>query len=873
MPDPTRVFDLLAEWEDRRREGRPATAEELCPDDPAVREELRRRIRRQEQLRAVIEPADEPGPAAPGLPEVDGYDLLDVVGSGGMGIVYRARDRRLGRVVALKMILAGVAAGRDERARFRDEARAVAALDHPHIVQVYEAGEAGGRPYLALEYVPGVSLAKHLDGTPVGPRRAAEVSAALARAVQHAHDQGIVHRDLKPANVLLGPGGTPKVTDFGLAKRLGDDSGRTRTGAVVGSPSYMPPEQAAGQSKTIGPAADVYSLGAILYELLTGRPPFRGETVLETIRQVGEHPPVPPTALQPGIPRDLEVICQKCLEKVPADRYATAAELADDLGHYLAGEPIKARPPSVLGAMARNLRRGEYHPAFRGLANRLLAVGPFPLAAHLGVYFAFRGSADFATIMTTTSAAVVLLVQFVLLGWKQGVFQLVPPRQRRHFATVWAFETVGVVVTWLVVRAAAPPDRPDLLFLVYPAWLVQLGLTYSAFASEAGGMYVSAAGCYALAVGMAFVLPWAPLIVGGVMFLNMTASGLFLFSGLGTRRADAETAPAPPPRPPTTTRPGRVSAGPTSSFVSGVRTAASGCRAVRGRVRRGDGGRGGPVPSAGPTPETTMPKTTKPRTTFRPGLEALTAREVPAAFTATLSPYGLLRLEGTNAAEQVRVDVIGTGTVVRVTYDKTGPYGIPVHSTHYFNAAAVGGIHFNGYGGNDWLQNNTAEWVVADGGEGDDTLVGGAGNDWLDGREGDDQLYGNGGDDRLSGYTGDNYLRGGDGNDTLLAAYGTDTLLGGDGDDHLEGGAGDNWVEGNGGNDDILGDLGDDTIFGGDGNDTLHGMWGNDWIYGGAGDDWLYGQAGDDHVFGEGGFDRVNGGQGTNVVSGEWYAP
>jgi serine/threonine-protein kinase len=544
MSDRTRVFDLLAEWEDRRSKGQPATADELCPDDPAVREELRRRIRRQEQLRAVIEPPAAPEPAAPVLPEVEGYELLEVVGSGGMGIVYRARDRRLDRVVALKMILGG-AAGRDELARFRDEARAVAALDHPHIVQVFEAGEAGGRPYLTLEYVPGGSLARHLNGTPVGPRRAAEVAVALARAVQHAHDQGIVHRDLKPANVLLCPDGTPKVTDFGLAKRLGDDSGRTRTGAVIGSPSYMAPEQAAGLTKGIGPAADVYALGAILYELLTGRPPFRGESVLETIRQVGEHPPVPPTALQPGVPKDLEVICLKCLEKAPADRYATAAELADDLDRFLAGEPIRARPPTILGAVARNLRRGDYHPAFRAYARRLLVLGPFAMAVHFTVYGLFREEPDFPEIMTTASLVVILLVQFVLLGWRQGPFRLVPPRQRRHFATLWGFETVGVVLTWLIVRAVTPPDHPDLLFLIYPMWLVQLGLVYSAFASEAGGFYVSGACCLALAVGMAFVLPWAPLIVGAVMFLNMTSSGLFLFRGLGLRRPDPEPNPTP----------------------------------------------------------------------------------------------------------------------------------------------------------------------------------------------------------------------------------------------------------------------------------------------------------------------------------------
>ncbi|MEO2087915.1 MAG: serine/threonine-protein kinase, partial [Gemmataceae bacterium] len=259
MTDTTRLYDLLAEWEERRQQGATVTAEQLCPDDPAMQDELRRRIARQLRVRAAIDPpAAHTGPL-PGVPVVDGYDILDVIGSGGMGVVYRARDRQLDRVVAVKMILAGGADG-PQLARFRDEARAVAALQHPNIVQVFDAGETGGRPFLVLEYVPGGSLARFGGGAPIAPQRAAEIVAALARGVQHAHDRGIVHRDLKPANVLLAPDGTPKVTDFGLAKRLGDDSGHTRTGVVVGSPSYMPPEQATGNHKAVGPATDVYSL-------------------------------------------------------------------------------------------------------------------------------------------------------------------------------------------------------------------------------------------------------------------------------------------------------------------------------------------------------------------------------------------------------------------------------------------------------------------------------------------------------------------------------------------------------------------------------------------------------------------------------------
>ena len=545
MPD---VYDLLAEWDERRRRGEPATPEELCPDDPELREELRRRIRRQERARALIEPPPA-APTGPAVPEVEGYELLGVIGTGGMGIVYRARHRRLDRVVALKMILAGGAASAHQLGRFRDEARAVAALQHPNIVQVFESGEAGGQPFLVLEYLSGGSLAAFLSGAPLGPRRAAEMVATLARAVQHAHDRGIVHRDLKPANVLVAPDGTLKITDFGLAKRLADDSAHTKTGVVVGSPSYMPPEQAAG-AKVVGPAADVYALGAILYELLTGRPPFVGESVLETIRQVCEYPPVEPRALRPGVPKDLEVACLKCLEKQPEDRYESALAFAEDLERFLAGEPIRARPPSVLGAMARNIRRGNFHPNFQAYGRALLMIAPFPLLIHLAAYFGLTHDRGFPILMTGISLATVVGMQVMLHVIARPVFRVVPPSQRRHFVTVWSAEAIGAVVIWLVVRVAIPPDHPELMFLVYPLWAHQIANSYLAFASEAGGLYVQGAVFILLAIALAFVLPWTPLILGGIMFLNATASGLLLRRGTLLRAAaQRDTVELPPARP------------------------------------------------------------------------------------------------------------------------------------------------------------------------------------------------------------------------------------------------------------------------------------------------------------------------------------
>jgi Flp pilus assembly protein TadD/predicted Ser/Thr protein kinase len=284
------------------------------------------------------------GPA-PGAPEVvvAGYEVLGLLGKGGMGVVYQARQLGLDRVVALKMILHGALASSDDRRRLYAEAQAVARLQHPNIVQVYEVGESRGLAYFSMELCRGGSLLANMDGTPWAAPAAARLVAALAGAMQAAHQAGVIHRDLKPANVLLTEDGTPKVSDFGLARLL-DQEGKTGTGEVLGTPSYMAPEQAAGKSREIGPAADVWALGAILFELLTGRPPFKGASALETVEQVKTQDLVPPRRLQPKVPRDLETICLKCLEKDQRRRYAAAADLAEDLRRYLAGEPIAARP-------------------------------------------------------------------------------------------------------------------------------------------------------------------------------------------------------------------------------------------------------------------------------------------------------------------------------------------------------------------------------------------------------------------------------------------------------------------------------------------------------------------------------------------------
>lgn len=288
---------------------------------------------------------------------IEGYEIREELGRGGMGVVFRARHVKLDRDVALKMLLTGPVIMDEMLARFQAEARAVAQLQHPNIAQVYEVGESAGKPWLALEFVEGGTLAQQTRGKPQSAAEASKLVAVLAAAIHFSHEKEILHRDLKPANVLLTRDGTPKISDFGLAKSLGEDVGQTRTGQIMGTPSYMAPEQARGDIKNIGPACDVYALGAILYELLTGRAPFHAPDTLQTLQMVVSDEPVRPRRLQPKIPRDLETICLKCLEKNPRRRYASARELADDLDRFVEGRPIAARPVRVWERAAKWSRR------------------------------------------------------------------------------------------------------------------------------------------------------------------------------------------------------------------------------------------------------------------------------------------------------------------------------------------------------------------------------------------------------------------------------------------------------------------------------------------------------------------------------------
>src|SRR5439155_16620001 len=266
------------------------------------------------------------------------YDLIEEIARGGMGVVFRARQRSLNRIVAVKLLLSGQFASKQFLERFRAEAQMTARLQHPNIVPVYEVGEANGQPFFSMELVQGQNLAELVRDQPLAPDRAADYMKAIAEAVHYAHGEGILHRDLKPANVLIDGFDNPRVTDFGLAKQLQGDSELTLTGLVIGSPSFASPEQAAGLRDKVGSESDVYALGAILYYLLTGRPPFQAATVAETVHQVKNSEPVSPHSLNPAIPRDLETICLKCLAKESARRYLTAEHFAGELGRFLRGE-------------------------------------------------------------------------------------------------------------------------------------------------------------------------------------------------------------------------------------------------------------------------------------------------------------------------------------------------------------------------------------------------------------------------------------------------------------------------------------------------------------------------------------------------------
>jgi serine/threonine protein kinase len=489
------------------------------------------------------------------------YELLREVARGGMGVVYKARQVNLDRIVALKMILAGRLAGEEDLVRFRTEAEAAARLKHPNIVTVYEVGDQDGQHFYSMEFVDGETLAKRLGSGPLPGRLAARYVRQVARAVQYAHRHGILHRDLKPSNIIIDGEDEPKVTDFGLAKRLGGrgESGQTRTGAVLGTPSYMAPEQAAGKTKEIGPAADVYGLGAVLYECLTARPPFRAETPVDTVMQVMENHPVPPRLFNPHVDPDLETICLKCLEKDPQARYGSAEALAEDLQRYLNGESIKARSFNLLDRIQRTLERSRQDVAFHSWSTMVLVFAAIVFVEHVAVWLLTFLPDSFRLILVARLSQFLLII--AVFCWGRGSRLLPTTAAERELWTIWigylcsygsALMVTRMLTGWelFVPGPNAPESYRNLL--IYPVSSIISGLAFFVMGSNYWGRcYAVGVAFWVLALLMPLHLEWAPLEFG------MLWSGVLTLLGLRLRRlnrlaeADREVAAVPPADAPT----------------------------------------------------------------------------------------------------------------------------------------------------------------------------------------------------------------------------------------------------------------------------------------------------------------------------------
>jgi serine/threonine-protein kinase len=390
------------------------------------------------------------------------FELISEIGRGGMGVVYKARQKDLNRIVALKMVLASQLASKEVIQRFRNEARAVAGIQHANITTVYEVGEMHGQPYIAIQYIGGLSLGHRLAGGPLQAETAARIVAQVARAVHHLHVNGVIHRDLKPSNILLDEKGQPFVTDFGLVKLITGDSQMTTTGVVLGTPSYMAPEQAAARSSEVGPLSDVYSIGAVLYECLTGRPPFREATHLETLVQVLETEPARPRMSHPSVPRDLEGICLRCLEKAPERRYASAAAVAENLQRYLDGEVVEGQAPGFVRRFARWARR---EPA---LVARLVTFGACAVLVQVNYQLASK-----------VEPRVHFEIMGLLVLWCAAsfVFQKIQNTGRWAGDLPFAWSGVDILVwTLLLMVYGDGPKTPVLIG--YPCLIASAGLWF-----------------------------------------------------------------------------------------------------------------------------------------------------------------------------------------------------------------------------------------------------------------------------------------------------------------------------------------------------------------------------------------------------------
>lgn len=474
-------------------------------------------------------PGQAPQAVGGEVPELPGYEILRQVARGGMGVVYEAVQRSLNRRVAVKLILQGGLASKIDQQRFVTEATAVAKLEHPNIVVIHEVGEHRGLPFFSMEYIEGESLAQLGSRGLVNPRQAAQYVHDVAEAVQFAHDHGVLHRDLKPSNVLVDKLGRVRVMDFGLAKQIDADDKLTVTGQLLGTPAYMAPEQASGSSANVGPACDVYGLGAVLFELLTGQPPFCGATQLETLLDVLESDPPLPQQLNPQVPRSLEMIALKCLEKNPADRYASAQEVATDLQRYLDGESLSISSPNLLDRLVRTLQRSKFDQEVRQASRFVLHASWIALATHLAMFLNYRLRSPhplMGVIFIRLAEIALMLVAF----WPHRN-RWFPPKgaAARQLWSMWLGYLVGAQVIVAADYLLTPPGEVFYGLRAYPALAVLASLAFSMLGSSYWGYCYTICGIFlALAILMPFWLPAAPLLFGACWSLSLAFLGIRL---------------------------------------------------------------------------------------------------------------------------------------------------------------------------------------------------------------------------------------------------------------------------------------------------------------------------------------------------------
>jgi serine/threonine-protein kinase len=465
-------------------------------------------------------------------PSFGDYEIFEELGRGGVGVVYKARQRSLGRIVALKMLLRGDLASSSDTARFRSEAESAARLDHPNIVPVYEVGTQDGHPYFTMRYIEGTTLARRLASGPLPPREAARLLVPVCRAIHHAHQQGVLHRDLKPSNILIDRQDVPHVSDFGLAKRIEGGRSLTQSGAIVGTPSYMAPEQAAGGRGQIGPCCDVYGLGAILYQMLTGRPPFQAASPVDTVLSVLGEDPLPPRLLNPKVDRDLEMIALKCLQKPPDLRYPSAAALASDLEAYLLGEPISARTSSLALLLTRMLRETHHAAVLEnwgllwilhsvvlvflcGLTNYIKWRGVTSPGPYLGIW----------AIGFTAWASV-----FWALRRRAGPITFV----EKQIAHVWAASIASSVMLFIVeilLRLPVLTLSPVLGLTSGMTFLIKAGILTGAFYLQAGLLFATA-----------ILMALFPSV--GLSIFGVVSGACFFVPGLKYYRQRARSSPS-----------------------------------------------------------------------------------------------------------------------------------------------------------------------------------------------------------------------------------------------------------------------------------------------------------------------------------------